>query len=304
MICAQGLTKAFGNHQVLDHVDLTIGSGERVAVIGLNGAGKTTLFRCLLGLTPFEGNLSIGDADVGQNGREARAHIGYVPQRAPHFDGTLAEMIDFFCRLRSTPIANVHRHLRGMGLEPDTHADKPVRVLSGGMLQKVLLALALGSNVSVLLLDEPTANLDPRARREFLKALKLVPADTTILLSSHQLADIEAVTDRVLVLHDHKLVFTGQLSELDRQLSDEVALWLDIPEEARGRASAALEESEHVRGILGVNGAVGVRVPGTAGADVVHHLRQLGVPIRDFWIERPSVEDFLEGLLSAPDKEP
>ena len=303
MIRARGLTKAFGNHKVLDHIDVDIGRGERVAVIGLNGAGKTTLFRCLLGLTPFQGNLRVGDADVGHSGREARAHIGYVPQRAPHFDGTLAEMIDFFCRLRSTPIADVHQHLRGIGFEPETHADKPVRALSGGMLQKVLLALALGSNVSVLLLDEPTANLDPRARREFLKALKLVPADTTILLSSHQLADIEAVTDRVLVLHEHKFAFTGQLSELNHQLTDEVALWLDIPEEARSRANTAIEASKHVRGIVGVNGVVGVRVPGPASADVVHHLRQLGVPIRDFWIERPSVEDLLEALLSGPDKE-
>jgi ABC-2 type transport system ATP-binding protein len=108
------------------------------------------------------------------------------------------------------------------------------------MLQKLLLALALAARVPALLLDEPTANLDPQARKEFLRALAAVPRETTVLLASHRLADVEAVADRVLVLHQGRLAFDGRLTDLWTESSSmdellETALGLSGPELPGGR---------------------------------------------------------------------
>lgn len=217
MIHGRGLTKAFGSHRVLDGIDLDVRQGERVALLGLNGAGKTTFMRCLLGIVPFEGRLSIDAHSVGQAGRAAKALIGYVPQRPPHLEGTLNETITFFTRLRGIDATPVIEQLEALGLRLAEHGQKPIRTLSGGMLQKTLLALALGADVRVLLLDEPTANLDARTRRDFLSALERVSPDTTVLLASHRFADVTAVAQRLLVLHRGRLVFDGSLDELWRR---------------------------------------------------------------------------------------
>jgi len=240
VIAARSLSKRFGDHVVLDGVSLTIARGERVALLGLNGAGKTTLIRCLLGLLRFEGDLTVAGHDVRRDGLLTRRRLGYVPQRAPHFEGTLSDVLEFFSKLRGLAPDDVARQLGALGLDLDAHATKPVRALSGGMLQKLLLALALAARVPVLLLDEPTANLDPQARKEFLRALAAVPRETTILLASHRLADVEAVADRVLVLHQGRLAFDGRLTDLWGQSSSvdellEGALGLSGPERFGGR---------------------------------------------------------------------
>lgn len=214
MIAARRLTKSFGTHRVLEHIDLDIRQGERVALLGLNGAGKTTLMRCLLGIIPFEGQLSIDGHGVGPQGREAKALVGYVPQRAPHLDGTLAETLEFFSEVRGADMSEVARRLDTLGMSLTQHGDKPIRALSGGMLQKALLALALAADVRVLLLDEPTANLDARARRDFLTTLTTVNHNMTVLLASHRFTDVIAVTRRLLVLHEGGIVFDGSLDEL------------------------------------------------------------------------------------------
>jgi ABC-type multidrug transport system ATPase subunit len=297
MIVGRRLCKRFGDHIVLDDVSLSIDRGERVAVIGMNGAGKTTLFRCLLGVTRFTGQLTVGGADVRKTPRAARAKIGYVPQRAPQFDGTLGETMDFFTELRGADPTRVTDYLKVVGLDNEAERDKPVRALSGGMLQKVLLGLALGAGVDVLLLDEPTANLDPRARREFLRALREVPTDTTVILSSHRLADVEAVAQRVLVLHGGGFAFDGQLNELTGRISDRVTVWLRIPREDRDRAQERLQTLDRVELVIGSNGVLGVSASRGVGADVVHQLRAEGLTIEDFWIEGPTLEEHLERLL-------
>ena len=302
MIEARGLRKQYGDRVVLNDLSVSIGRGERVALIGLNGAGKTTLFRCLLGVTRFEGDLRVGGANVSREPRRARGVIGYVPQRAPQFDGTLGETVDFFTELRGADPSRVTRHLRAVGLDYEAEHDKPVRALSGGMLQKVLLGLALGAGVGVLLLDEPTANLDPRARREFLRALRAVPPETTVVLSSHRLADVEAVAERVVVLHDGIFAFDGRLNELTGRVSDRVTVWLRIAEEDRERAREHLEASSAVERVVGTNGSLGARVTRGAGADVVHQLRVEGLMIEDFWMEGPTLEDHLERLLEPPER--
>ncbi len=298
MIEARGVTKRFGSHAVLDGIDLQVKAGERVALLGLNGAGKTTLMRCLLGLIRYDGDLRIGERDVRAEPREARALLGYVPQRAPHFDGTLAEVVEFFGRLRGIERHVVLERLDSLGLSIAEHGSKTVATLSGGMLQKLLLALALGDDTPLLLLDEPTANLDPRARHEFLRALRRVDRRTTVLLASHRLADVQAVAERMLVLHHGGLVFDGTMHELWERVGATVTLWLRVPPNVRDEARDRLRTRYQLPSTAANGAAFGVCVVRGGGADVLVDLRKAGIPVEEFWTESPSLQDLLEGVLS------
>lgn len=297
MIRAHGLTKRFGHHAVLDGVDLTVDPGERVALLGLNGAGKTTLIRCVLGLIPFEGDLAIDGCDVRRRGREARERLGYVPQRAPHFAGTLDDVVGFFSELRGIDPQAVALQMHRLGMPLEEHREKPVSALSGGMLQKMLLALALGAGIPLLLLDEPTANLDPRARRDFLRALRDVDDGTTILLASHRLADVEAVADRLVVLHAGHIVYDGTIQELRGKIGATVTLWVEVPQDVRDLARSHMRSACGLKTVISNGAALGVRVERADRADVVVALRDAGIAVSDFWTEAPALHDLLEGAL-------
>jgi len=299
MIRARALGKSFGSNHVLRHIDLTVGPGERVAVLGLNGAGKTTLMRCLLGLVSFEGALEVAGVDVRRAAREARGRLGYVPQRAPQFEGSLADVMTFFAALRGADPGHVEARLEQFDLSLSDHGDKPVRALSGGMLQKALLALALGEEVPLLLLDEPTANLDPRARQEFVRALRQVDRSTTVLLASHRLADVEALADRLVVLHQGRIVFDDSMAALRRRIGAVATLWVRVAPERRPGADERLRARLGITTVLSNGAALGVRGDAAALAEVLHELRTGGIDVEDFWTEAPSLHELLEGALDA-----
>lgn len=297
MIVARGLAKQYGRQRVLDAVDLNIDQGERVALVGLNGAGKTTLIRCLLGLVPFEGDLRIAGYDVRKEGRAVRRSLGYVPQRAPYFDGRLSEVIAFFASLRGVAFEAVTARLTSLGLSLVEHGDKQMRELSGGMLQKVLLALALDGDTPVLLLDEPTANLDPRARAEFLRSLGPIDDQKTVVLASHRLTDVQAVAKRLIVLHGGSIVFDGSVAALWERVGATQTLWVRVPPEARDPLGERLR-ARFRQGMVVANGsALGIPVADGAGVDVLVELRESGIHVEDFWTESPSLQNVLEHLL-------
>jgi ABC-type multidrug transport system ATPase subunit len=298
MIDARGLTRAFGSQVVLAGLDMRIERGERVALLGRNGAGKTTLFRCLLGLIPFQGDLQVAGVDVRRAGREARAAIGYVPQRAPHFDGTLEDLVAFFAGLRGMDAAAVGRRMTDLDLSIEEHGDKPVSALSGGMLQKTLLALAVAEEAPILLLDEPTANLDPKARAEFVRGLRRVPADTTVILSSHRLEDVRAAADRVLVLDAGRLAFDGRLEDLLGGHGIGPTLW--IATERLEEAVAVLDSDPRALDVCRNGTRVGVRARAPDIADLLVLLRSKGVPVSGMEVESPTLEAVLGGAPPGP----
>ncbi len=300
MIRSRGLVKRFDGHTVLQDVELNVAPGERVALLGLNGAGKTTLIRCLLGLIGFEGELRIAGLDVRSDGRTVRNRIGYVPQRAPHFEGTLAEMVAFIGKLRDAEPATIEERLEALDLSLAQYGAKAVGTLSGGMLQKVLLAVALGSNVDLLLLDEPTANLDARARREFLKAIARVDPQTTVLLASHRIGDVDAVASRLLVLNEGRIAFDGTPDELWAHAGTDVTLWLKVPPDVRSAAREQLRVRCHLTAVLANGAALGVNVDRAARADVIAALRSAEIDVQDFWTESPALEVLLEHAIRTP----
>lgn len=299
MISASGLGKSYGAQRVLDGLDFRIERGERVALLGLNGAGKTTLFRCLLSLTDFEGDLHVDGEAVTQRCKEVRRKIGYVPQKAPPYDMTLAEFVAFFASLRGASVDGPAFLLAVLGMPLGQTGDKALAELSGGMVQKALLALALGSGSSVLLLDEPTANLDPGARRDLFRAVRDLTEDVTLLFASHRLDEIEILADRVLVLHDAELVFDGTLDELWRTTDAAPRLWLAVPDGKVDRVAAELRECPAVAGLRANGAGVEVDVRGTSSLDVLLEVRRRGLPVSDFRTRPPSLDLVLDQLSSC-----
>jgi ABC-2 type transport system ATP-binding protein len=207
-LAARGLTKRYGSRAALREVSFELASGELIGIIGPNGAGKTTLLSILAGVL---------QADEGELSRPT-SEIGWVPQQPAQYSKlSVAENLRLFARLEKVgdPDAVVARMLALTGLA--ARAGEEVGRLSGGNQQRVNIAIGLISQPSVVLLDEPSASLDPRQRErlwEFISAL--AQGGTTVVFSTHNVAEVERYASRVLLLADGELLFTGTPSELER----------------------------------------------------------------------------------------
>jgi ABC-type multidrug transport system ATPase subunit len=230
MIVARNLTKRYGKTTALNNVSFEIRLGESVALWGANGAGKTTTIRCLLGVHEFEGELAISGLDVRRNGKAVRSLIGYVPQEVRFYDLTLREALEFYARLKKVDTSRASDVMAQMNLE--IHAHKRVSMLSGGMKQRLALAAALLADPPLMLLDEPTANLDVQAQSDFIQSIQaLNHAGKTVVFCSHRLDDVIALASRVLVLSDGGLELECQPHDLaDRLgLNRWLRLWVSAP---------------------------------------------------------------------------
>ncbi|MFN0059975.1 MAG: ABC transporter ATP-binding protein [Planctomycetota bacterium] len=205
MIRIANVTKRFGRAAAVDDVTLEIPAGDSVALWGLNGAGKTTLIRCVLGLLRFRGVIEVGGHDVSRRGKVARMLIGYVPQELGFYDDLgVTEALRFFARLRGIALAAPEEVLVDVGLEE--HGRKRIRELSGGMKQRLALAIALIGDPPVLVLDEVTASLDACGREELVALLaRLRGAGRTLLFASHRVEEVTALAKRVVVLRSGRI---------------------------------------------------------------------------------------------------
>jgi ABC-2 type transport system ATP-binding protein len=212
---ADGLTKRYGAREALRGVSFRAAPGEKVAVIGPNGAGKTTLLQILAGaLAPTGGSVTV-----------PRERVGWVPQQ-PALYGKLSveENLRLFARLERVPDveATVGRMLEQTALE-DRAGDEVGR-LSGGNRQRVNIAIGLLAGPAVLLLDEPSASLDPRQRARLWDFIGgLAHGGTSVIFTTHDVGEAERHADRVLVLADGELLFTGTPSELERAAAGDAA---------------------------------------------------------------------------------
>jgi ABC-2 type transport system ATP-binding protein len=208
---ARALGKRYGRTWALQDCSLAVPAGRVAALVGPNGAGKSTLLHLAVGLLrPDAGEVRV----FGRDPRSVLPDIGFVAQDAPLYrDFTAAELITMGGRLnRRWDAALARDRLAGLGIPPG----KPVGKLSGGQRAQVALALALAKRPRLLLLDEPIASLDPLARREFMQALMgaVAESETTVLLSSHLLADLERSCDFLVVLQTSRVQLTGAVDDL------------------------------------------------------------------------------------------
>jgi ABC-2 type transport system ATP-binding protein len=233
----EAVTKRWKAIEALRGLTLTIPRGSVVGLIGRNGAGKSTAIRCLVGLQrPTSGAVRLLGEDPWAMSPESKQRIGYVSERPIPFPGATAEDLIGFCvRLYPRWDAELAGNLLArFAIDPR----RPYRELSLGQQRAVALLLALAPRPEVLVLDEPASNLDPVMRRQFLDEVLDLVADPgrTVLFSSHNLADVERVADRVALLHEGRLLLareTDELKERTRRLrlifSAEAPAVLPIP---------------------------------------------------------------------------
>jgi Cu-processing system ATP-binding protein len=216
MIHITNLSKRFGSLDVLRSVELVVRPGRVIAIVGPNGAGKTTLIKSVLGLTrPDAGHIVLDGADV-IGGDAYRSQIGYMPQIARFPDNlTGAELIALLRDLRGSAAVLDTELIRSFGLEDSLH--KPLRVLSGGTRQKVNAAMAFLFAPQLLILDEPTAGLDPLSSSVLKdKILAERGAGKTVMVTSHIMNELEELADDVAFMLEGSMAFVGTLDELKR----------------------------------------------------------------------------------------
>ncbi|WP_103173569.1 ABC transporter ATP-binding protein [Paracoccus sp. SY] len=217
------LTKRFAGVEALRDVSLTVEPGQRVALLGHNGAGKSTMMKIILGLIPFDsGAVTVCGAAPGS--AAARAQVAYLPENAAfHPALTGEEQIRHYLSLRGERPVQAPDLLARVGLADA--AKRRIGTYSKGMRQRVGLAQALIGKPRLLVLDEPTSGLDPVSRRDFYALLDdLAAGGTAILLSSHALTEVEARTDRILILSGGRLMAEGSLADLRRKAALPVAI--------------------------------------------------------------------------------
>jgi ABC-2 type transport system ATP-binding protein len=218
MIEAHHLTKDYGSVVAVRDVSFSVGKGEIVGFLGPNGAGKTTTLRMLAGfLGATSGSVTIAGFDVARQSLEARARLGYMPEAAPLYpELRVREYLAFRAALKRVA-RRESKSAVGRALEQAAVADvadTPIGQLSKGYRQRVALADALVANPPLLILDEPTAGLDPNQIIEVRRLVRELGKNHTILLSTHILPEVEAVCDRALVIARGRLVAEGTLAEL------------------------------------------------------------------------------------------
>jgi ABC-2 type transport system ATP-binding protein len=218
MIEIQRASRRYGTKIAVDDVSLTINRGEIVGLLGHNGAGKTTLMKMLTGfLEPSTGTISVGGVDVVKDRTGVQRQIGYLPENAPIYAEMLVqEYLLMMAELRAVPadlrVAAAGRAAVATGLQQ--HLTAPIRTLSKGFRQRVGIAQAILHDPDVLVLDEPTNGLDPVQIQSIRDLIHRLAHDTTIILSTHILQEVEAVCDRVVILIDGHLATDAPLSEL------------------------------------------------------------------------------------------
>jgi Cu-processing system ATP-binding protein len=214
MVEVAGLTKRFGSVDVLRGVDVTIAPGRITGIVGPNGAGKSTLIKLILGLTrPTTGQILVDGRPIDDDG-SYRARIGYMPQMGRFPEQLSArELFDTMHEVRGRDV-EVDDDLVGV-LSLQDQLDKPLRTLSGGTRQKVNACLALRFRPALVILDEPTAGLDPRSSA-LLKdtVLSLRPSGVTTIVASHVMSELEELCDDIVFLLDGRVRYTGSISEL------------------------------------------------------------------------------------------
>jgi ABC-type multidrug transport system ATPase subunit len=289
MLTVRSLSRRFGNIHAVDDVSFDVVEGEVLAVIGANGAGKSTLIKCLVGLLRFDGEASLDGIDIRRNGKAARARVGYLPQSpAFHPDLTLQETMAFYAGLRGTPVDQCPGLLETVGLAD--RAETPVGELSGGMRQRLGLAVALLGEPALLALDEPASGLDVSARLELRRLVSEQRRQgRSVLLSTHWLEDVPYVADRALLLDKGRVVYLGSAQSLATGQASASRVFLRL----NGHSGAAVPLIEQFTGDpVGRSGDwLVARCQAAQKAQLIESLIGAGIAILDLRVEEAPIDE-------------
>lgn len=218
MIALEQVSKRYGIHQALENVSFQAPKGQILGLLGQNGAGKTTAMNILTGcLAPSGGTARIGGFDVLTQPREAKRLLGYLPEQTPLYDEmTVRSFLHFVSRLKEVSPQAIAKHIEQIAEKTGLVdvLDRKIGNLSKGYRQRVGVAQALCGSPEALILDEPTAGLDPRQTSEMRSLIRALAGEHTVLFSSHMLSEVQSICDRVIILHHGKIICDSALSAL------------------------------------------------------------------------------------------
>ena len=224
MIEVSNLTKRYGPHTAVDDISFSVSKGEVVGFLGPNGAGKSTTMNILTGyLSATEGDVVIDGKNILETPEAIKAQIGYLPESPPVYgEMTVREYLNFVCRIKHVPRAEIRDRIEG-GLDTVGIVEvfnRRIGNLSKGYRQRVGLAQALMGNPEILILDEPTAGLDPKQIIEIRELIKKLGRDRTVILSSHILHEVSAICRRVMIINNGRIVADGEPATIGADLFD------------------------------------------------------------------------------------
>ncbi len=254
MVELNRVTKYYGTKRALGPVTFRIEEGRTVGFLGLNGVGKTTLLKILAcGLRPSSGKVTVGGVDVLEDPRSVRKRVGYLPETPPVYgDMPVREYLSFVGRVKGLSREAVRARVPEVEKRARISevSNVPTRHLSQGYRQRVGVAQAIVHNPDLLILDEPTHDLDPVQIMEMRAMIQDLKDSHTILISSHILPEISETCDRLVILHDGRIVASGTEAELGRRLTGTKRILVEVALREPGDASKA---EEALRGISGVS---------------------------------------------------
>jgi ABC-2 type transport system ATP-binding protein len=241
----ENLTKKFGGQRAVDNISFEVKTGEILGFLGPNGAGKTTTMRIITNyLTAAEGEVYIGGKSIKDNAEELKKHIGYLPENNPLYpDMPVIDYLEFVALIQGIPkekmTDRIIEMVRICGLNSEKH--KKIGELSKGFRQRVGLAQAMIHDPDILLLDEPTAGLDPNQIAEIRKLIRELGREKTVILCTHILPEVEATCDRILIINRGKIVADGTPENLRKQAKGQEILLVRIEDGVTDKIFQALQ---------------------------------------------------------------
>ena len=207
MIQVSNLSKKFGSHLSLDNVNIEFNVNDSVALMGANGAGKTTLIRSILGYYhPNSGGVLVNGLDPIKERTEVLKHVSFVPQLPPPIKLSVSELLSYVCKSSGVDVKRIYHYANEMKFDIKTNLNKSFFKLSGGMKQKLLIAISFAKESEIVIYDEPTANLDPKAREDFYKLIQESKNEKLALFVTHRIEEVEAIVNRQVYMDLGKVV--------------------------------------------------------------------------------------------------
>jgi len=249
-IIVDNLTKMYGAQRAVDDISFTVRTGEVLGFLGPNGAGKTTTMKAITSyLEANSGNITIGKYSVLEDSEEVKKIIGYLPEHNSLYgDMPVIDFLKFVAELHGISKDKIKEKILDMvnvcGLEGEKH--KKINELSKGYKQRVGLAQALINDPEVLILDEPTAGLDPNQIIEIRELIKKIGKEKTLILSSHILAEVEATCDRILIINKGKIVADGTPNDLRKHAQGKEIVRITVEGAEKNDIVNALQDLEQI----------------------------------------------------------
>lgn len=296
MLKMKGLKKAYGNYHALDGLDMEVESGALYGFVGPNGAGKTTTIKIVTGLLcPDGGSVEIDGIDVWKEAAKTKDHIGYVPDYFGMYDNLkVSEYMEFFASCYGLDGLKARKRNRalldqvGLGNKEDFYVDG----LSRGMKQRLCLARALIHDPALLIMDEPTAGLDPRTRLEFRELIRdLKEAGKTILISSHLLSDLSELCTDIGIIDQGRMILHGSIEEITNRINTSKPVIITI-QDGMKLAMRLLKDHPQVQTITVRDQNIMVGFTGDAADEsrLLAGLIEAGVAVRGFMREPGNLE--------------